>query len=261
MVKFYGRSVVRQYMPQKPTKYGVKLWGLCCSCCGYSITQEMYLGSTVEVVGGRQVVIQLAEPYFHKGHVIYCDRFFSHLDLAAYLRSVGTGMVGTSNMKPTSLPPDLAYLVDNMHPLTWCYKWYNYQGKIEYRDKQGEKRIVPVDEAVCVLIWMDKKYRSGSADKKVVFINNCLPAIPTSIQQQCQAKNLRDPSGKYTRQIIASPPILKAYNNFMSGVDRHDRMVGQQPIQLTSKRGYKKLFFHVLDTATVNAWILYKTAR
>ena len=24
MVKFYGRSVVRQYMPQKPTKYGVK---------------------------------------------------------------------------------------------------------------------------------------------------------------------------------------------------------------------------------------------
>ena len=54
---------------------------------------------------------------------------------------------------------------------------------------------------------------------------------------------------------------MKAYNNFMSGVDRHDRMVGQQPIQLTSKRGYKKLFFHVLDTATVNAWILYKTAR
>ena len=93
---------------------------------------------------------------------------------------------------------------------------------------------------------MDKKYRSGSPDKKVVFINNCLPAIPTSIQQQCQAKNIRDPSGRYTRQIIASPPILKAYNNFMSGVDRHDRMVGQQPIQLTSKRGYKKLLFHVL---------------
>ena len=43
MVKFYGRSVVRQYIKAKPTKYGVKLWGLCCGCCGYSLTQNLYI--------------------------------------------------------------------------------------------------------------------------------------------------------------------------------------------------------------------------
>ena len=76
MVKFYGRSVIRQYIKEKPTKYGVKLWAICCACCGYSLTQNMYLGSTAGAVGGRDVVIQLSEPFLDKGHVIYCDRFF-----------------------------------------------------------------------------------------------------------------------------------------------------------------------------------------
>ena len=47
----------------------------------------------------------------------------------------------------------------------------------------------------------------------------------------------------------------------MGGVDRHDRLVGQHTIPLTSKRGYIKVFFHVLDSAVVNAWILFKTAK
>ena len=129
MIKFYGPSVVRQYIKSKPTKYGVKLWSMCCACCGYSLTQNIYLGSTVGPVGGRDVVLRLSEPYLDKGHVIYCDRFFSHLDTAAYLRSRKTGMVGTSSI--TSLPADLAYLVEHMHPLTWAFKWFNHKAKFQ----------------------------------------------------------------------------------------------------------------------------------
>ena len=116
MVKFHGRSVLRQYIKAKPHKYGIKLWAICCACCGYSLKQNIYLGSTVESVGGRDVVLQLTQPYLDKGHVIYCDRFFSHMDLAAYLRSRQTGMIGTSSL--TKLPNDLEYLTRNMHPLT-----------------------------------------------------------------------------------------------------------------------------------------------
>ena len=76
MVKFYGRSAVQQYIKAKPTKYGVKLWSICCGSCGYSLTQTIYLGSTSESVGGRDVVLQLSQPFLDKGHVIYCDRFF-----------------------------------------------------------------------------------------------------------------------------------------------------------------------------------------
>ena len=258
MVKFYGRSVIRQYIPAKPHKYGVKLWAICCSCCGYSLTQSLYLGSSVQSEGGRDVVIELAEPYFDKGYVVFCDRFFSHLDLAAYLRARSTGLVGTANAK--SLPSDLNYLVSIMHPLTWAYKWFNLRAKITTKKrKEAGLPDLEAEELVCLLVWMDKKYRTE--DKKVVFITNCLSAIPTSVERDCHRKNIRDENRKYSRVLISSPPVLKAYNYCMGGVDRHDRLLGQHSIPLTTSRGYMKVFYHLLDSAVVNAWILYKTAK
>ena len=50
--------------------------------------------------------------------MVYCDRFFSHLDLASYLRAKKIEMVGTSPL--TSLQPDFDYLVNNMDSLTWA---------------------------------------------------------------------------------------------------------------------------------------------
>ena len=72
-------------------------------------------------------------------------------------------------------------------------------------------------------------------------------------------KNIRHANSQYTRHLISSPLILKAYNYRMGGVDKHDRLEGQIPIQLTSKRGYLRVFFHLLDTALVNAWIMFRT--
>ena len=105
---------------------------------------------------------------------------------------------------------------------------------------------------------MDKKYRSK--DKKVTFITNCLLSIPAN-STQYQEKNIRDEFLKYSRLPVPSPPVLRAYNNRMGGVDRHDRLVGHHSIPLSSNRGYIKVFFHLLDSAVVNAWILFKTAK
>ena len=164
-------------------------------------------------------------------------------------------MVGTAGNK--SLPLDLNYLVEQMHPLTWAFKWFTCEAKFDYHHNGTVEKLY-AKEPVSLTVWMDKKYRAE--DKKVVFITNCISNIPTS-PLQFQSKNIRDSTKKYTRQLIPSPPILKAYNNRMGGVDRHDRMVGQHSIPLTSKRGYLKVFFHLLDSAVVNAWILFKTAK
>ena len=217
----------------------------------------LYLGSTVEAVGGREVVLQLANPYLDKGHIIYCDRFFSHFDIADYLRSRRTGMFGTSAL--TQLPPDLQYLVTNMHPLTWEYKWFMCQAKFKHRPKIGPTMQLQATEPFCLLVWMDKKYRT--TDKKVVFITNYILAIPTSPNKQFHQKNIRDANKQYTKQLIPSPPIVKAYNYRMGGVDNNDRLVGQHSIPLTSKRCYLKIFLHILDSACVNAYILYKSSK
>ena len=134
-----------------------------------------------------------------------------------------------------------------------------YEAKFTHRTRQGEERKLLAAEPVCFHVWMDKKY--GTTDKKVVFITNCIPAIPTDPELQCHRKDIRDENGNYNPQLIVCPPILKGYNYRIGGVDRHDRLVGQQAIPLTSKRGYIKIFFHILESAMFNAWILFKTDK
>ena len=46
------------------------------SYCDYFLTQNMYSGISVGTCSGRDVAIQLTQPYFDKGHVVYCHRFF-----------------------------------------------------------------------------------------------------------------------------------------------------------------------------------------
>ena len=127
--------------------------------------------------------------------------------------------------------------------------------ELSVSQSNGASHNVQSNEPVSL---MDKKYKSK--DKKVVFINNCISNVPT-IPSQFQEKNIRDASNKISRYRIPSPPVLQAYNNRMGGVDRHDRLVGHHSIPLSTKRGCIKLFFHLLDSAVVNAWILFKTAR
>ena len=112
-------------------------------------------------------------------------------------------------------------------------------------------------EPVSITVWNDNKYRGE--DKKVNFLNNCISNIPSS-REQSQEKNIRNSSKINTKQQIPSLPLLKAYNK-MGGVDRQYRMVGQHSIPLTSKHGYIKIFFHLLDSAVVNAHILYKISK
>ena len=82
------------------------------------------------------------------------------------------------------------------------------QAKFKHRPKIGQNMQLQATEPVCLLVWMDKKYRT--TDKQVVFITNCIPAIPTSPNQH--QKNIRDANKQYTRQHIPSQPIVKAYN-------------------------------------------------
>ena len=44
MIKFKGRLSFRQYLPAKPTKWGVKLWNMADSDTGYMHHFQIYTG-------------------------------------------------------------------------------------------------------------------------------------------------------------------------------------------------------------------------
>ena len=47
MVKFYGRTILKQYMPKKPIRFGIKIWALC-TITGYLLDFEIYCGKQSE---------------------------------------------------------------------------------------------------------------------------------------------------------------------------------------------------------------------
>lgn len=57
---------------------------------------------------------------------------------------------------------------------------------------------------------------------------------------------------------LKCPEIIQIYNKHMGGVDLLDSIIGRYRIAMRSKKWYFKLFYHFLDMALVNAWLLYR---
>lgn len=63
------------------------------------------------------------------------------------------------------------------------------------------------------------------------------------------------------RKDIDCPQIVKSYNRSMGGVDLADMLIALYRITVKTNRWYVKVFWHLIDIAKVNGWILYKRHR
>ncbi|GLV37472.1 hypothetical protein CBL_10562 [Carabus blaptoides fortunei] len=84
MTGFKGRSSLKQYMPMKPVKRGIKMWVRCDSCIGYTYDMNVYTGAeSAAQVGtlGERVVLKWAETIKVPDVAICFDRYFSSVKL------------------------------------------------------------------------------------------------------------------------------------------------------------------------------------
>ena len=84
MIKFQGRSSLKQYMPLKPTKRGINVWVAADSTNGYFTWFEFYSGkkdNTVEHGLGARVVKTLTSDFKGKYHRVFFDNYFTTLKL------------------------------------------------------------------------------------------------------------------------------------------------------------------------------------
>ena len=101
MVRNKGRYPFRQYMKDKPTKWGMKLWVLADSISGYTYDFEVYLGknnnnANVGVFGlAHGVVMNLIKPLVRQGYRVYFDNFYTSVQLLRDLWEVGVLACGT----------------------------------------------------------------------------------------------------------------------------------------------------------------------
>ena len=107
MIAFKGRLSFRQYMPAKPTKYGIKVWMAADSSNGYVLNFEIYMGSSEKRVHGLgyNVVMNIVKPFLNRNHRVYFDNFFSSVRLLEHLQSQDTFACSTVRINRKDLPP------------------------------------------------------------------------------------------------------------------------------------------------------------
>ena len=109
MIPFKGRSTLKQYMPLKPVKRGIKVWALADATNGYLSSFQVYAGKqgdSVEKGFGAKVVKTLTEPYTNSASHIYFDNFFTGVDSLEADKLYGCGTIRTNRKGfPEALKP------------------------------------------------------------------------------------------------------------------------------------------------------------
>ncbi len=113
MIRFRGRFAVKQYMPKKPVKWGIKSFTLADSSNGYVLNILPYTGAETlqdanvayaSLPQPAQVVMHFMESYLNKGHHLFTDRYYTSVPLAKALHDNNTACTGTAIRDRVNLP-------------------------------------------------------------------------------------------------------------------------------------------------------------
>ena len=114
MIPFKGQSSLKQYMPLKPVRRGIKVWTRAESSNGYVSAFQVYTGKqgdTTETGLGAKVVKSLTEDLKDSHRHIFFDNYFSSVDLLLDLQRDGLYACGTLRSNRKGFPPQLKPLV------------------------------------------------------------------------------------------------------------------------------------------------------
>ncbi|GBO31796.1 PiggyBac transposable element-derived protein 2, partial [Araneus ventricosus] len=88
-------------------------------------------------------------------------------------------------------------------------------------------------------------------NSNVAFLSTFVGEMPKSEVRRFDRK-------KKQHIMVPCPAVVSVYNSHMGNVDLLDSNIGRHHIKVRSKRWYMRLFFHLVDTIVINAWILYR---
>jgi len=234
MVKSRHRSGIRQYIKDKPTKWGIKLWVLADSSNGYTIDFNVYIGKAagrdVSVHGlGYDVVVHLMQNFFNQGYHLYIDNFYTSTVLVKYLFQQGVPTTGTIRENSRGFP---ANMKDGSQ--------WSKAANVERGSMRWER-----DPPVLALQWLDNK---------VVSMLTTIENANDSIQVKRKTKT----AGVWSTKVVQQPKAIATYNKYMNAVDRSDQILATNNVLRKCMRWWKTLFFHLIDIAVVNSFILFR---
>ena len=191
MIRQKGRTSLRQYMPKKPTKWGVKVFAICDVQTSYCLDFEIYTGHVPgqdETGMTRAVVNNLIAAYEHQGYIVYTDNFYTSPALAKDLNGKDTQLVGTLRSNRQGVPEAMKSVK--------AFEKSSSRGDMRY-SRSGR---------ILIQQWRDSK---------VVCM---LSTVHSATESVDVTRNVKA-GGQHTVQTIKQPIAISHYNHGMGGVD------------------------------------------
>ena len=153
---------------------------------------------------------------------MYMDNFYTSPALFSDLRDMGFSACGTVRTNRRGMPAEFKQSL-----------------------AKGEVRSVAIDEGITAPKW---------ADKRQVHMLSTLhdDAMVTKVRRTRHAVG--------GREEVRKPVMVEEYNKFIGGVDKSDQLLLYYGFSHRTVKWWRRAFFHLLDLAIVNAYILYSNS-
>ena len=233
MIPTKCRSCMRQYLPKKPNKWGIKVWARC-GVSGFIYDFEVYTGKSssspiandLGVMGN--LVLRLTSGLTNNvGHKVYFDNLFSSIPLLRHLQEKGIWCVSTIRAN--------RMLGANKQLKTEKQLKDLGRGSMDWR--------VDANSGITAIRWYD---------------NGVVQLASTYIGHE-QGNKVKRWSAKENKRIeIECPAMVEEYNTPMGGVDLCDMLLALYRIRLRTCKYYMHMVYYCMGISITNGWLLYR---
>lgn len=220
LLSFRGRCQFRQYLPNKPSKYGIKTFALVCAKTAYTCNLETYAGNQPhgpykQSNSPTDVVMRLVEPVSGTHRNITGDNWFSSIPLAKnLLADRGLTYVGTLRKNKREIPREF----------------------LANKERKQHSSLFGFQHDCTLVSYCPK------ANKSVLLISTLH-----------HSDSIDEETGTSMK-----PEIVTFYNTTKVGVDLLDQLIQKNDVSRNTRRWPMVVFYNLLNISAMNALCIHR---